>query len=381
MAITLLEGFEHGVFGNAGGGIFTSGQNYATYCSVVTSPVNNGTYALRMNPSAATLYWYKTVSSSSVLVASFYVRVATLAADINFCTVNITNSPGLAFDYIDASNFRIASTYGGILRQYSANLSYNTWYLVDLKIDFSSSGTIDFKVNGSAATQYSSGATGSYTQVNWGAAASGSCDYYLDDIMTSNSSGDYAFGAHKVVGYKPGSTTATSSPGSNIKDNGGTVINDSSNPAYVELDDVPLSGGSDYIQQDGGTSSIYAESYFEQTAETGTVKGVNAFVAYQSASASPANSASSKICDEDNAEQDIYTGDMSETSRFYKALILAAPSGGWDAGAVNALRFRCGYATDYAPVPRWHAAMIEVAFLVSTVETNVLQAMGGWGIA
>jgi hypothetical protein len=355
MTPTWIEGFEHGVLSSSGGGIVNSITGSP---SVQSSIKRTGSYAVRFNPTAATSRIDKTLSSAYVLVARLYVYVATWPSantefliGSHFYGLQLTSTSGRIRAYMNGGTFN-----------YLDGLTTGEWHRIDLRVDSSGATTyIDFQLDGTAATQSSSvRASAACTALYTGPGQTCTADIYVDDIVVSATSGDYPLGAGGVVGLSP-NAAGTSNPGTGVmRDNGSADVNDSTNPANIELDEVPLGSGVDYIKQIGGASTLYAAVAFDDTAET-TIHGAMAFEAYQSAAASPSNSASAKIYDEDGVETAIYTGDMTETSTFYKSVIIPAPSGGWDMAAVNALQGRVGYATDYAPVPYWYGLMIQVA--------------------
>jgi hypothetical protein len=358
-----LTGFEHGVLSTSGGGLFNGiGGTVGTNIAVQSTTKRSGAYALRIYPGSSTACYITRNVSSSVLVGRIYVRWEDLPT-VNHIIVRGMTASQVCYIYYDynSGNPRLYALVNGSTPQYSATgiLAADTWFRIDFRFDASTgTTTIDWQIEGSPQTQATrTVAANTFSIFNIGMTTASVADFCVDDVFLSATSGDYPIGEGSVVGLSP-SGAGTSSPGSNIKDDAGNVVNDSTNPANAELDDVPLDGATDYIQQDGGASSIYAEATLADTTK-GTINGAIGIIAYQSSSAT-ANSASTRVLDEDSAEQVIYTGDMSETSQFYKSAVIPAPAGGWDQAAVNALRVRVGFATDYDGIPRWHGFMVEV---------------------
>jgi hypothetical protein len=369
-----LTGAEHGVASTSGGGLFNTLTNAPTIDGTIK---RTGNYSIRFyKTSSSTCSFTKTIAGSpTVVVGRYYIYFTTFPAAVTTMTWTAVNSGGACGIRFNNTTKKLNARFLTIGDGNAANLalSTGTWYRVDFKFDVSANPSlIDFSVapdggDAVAATQSSTAqAATHFDSFSIGAVDAGTYDFYADDIFLSATALDYPIGAGAVIGLSP-SGAGTSSPGTNIKDDGGTLVDDATNPANIELDDVPLNGTTDYIQQDGGTDAIYAEVAFADTTQA-TINGAMAIVAYQSATAT-ANAASSKIVDEDATITAIYTGDMSETSQFYKSVIIPKPAGGWDMGAVNALKGRVGYASDYNPIPYWHALMVEVDYSPTIVTT------------
>jgi len=355
-----IEGFEHGVLSTSGAGIVNALTGAPTIDSTIK---RTGGYSCRFYKTvAATCYFGKTIAASpTYLVGRVYFYFTTLPAANTLLLKAITAAGGYPrIDFVQASG-RIAMSIGGVGQQLGPVLSTGQWYRIDFRMYCGgATRTIDWAIDGVDQTQVSTAvAASTFVSLNIGSEVSTTFDFYVDDIVLSTTTGDYPIGAGGVVGLSPNAAGA-SNLDTNIEDDGSVDVNDTTNPANIELDDVPFNG-SDYIKQIGGASTLYGAVAFADTAET-TIHGAQAFLAYTSAAASPANSASAKIYDEDGVETAIFTGDMSESSAFYKSVICRTPTGGWDTAAVNALQGRVGYATDYAPVPYWQGLMIQVAY-------------------
>jgi len=363
MTPVYVEGFEHGVISASGGGLFSAVTNAPTADATIK---RTGGYSMRCYKTAAAACFVSLPTqpaSQTYEVGRFYVRVD--AAPSAATGLLRWDTAGAVSFYIGLSTARVinASIVGGT-QQNGPTLELNTWYRIDFRLYCGGATyTIDWQVEGSAQTQATLGSqaasTFSTTTTRVGSSSSCTHDFYFDDVVISNTTGDYPIGPGGVVGLSPNAAGA-SNLSTGIEDNGSVDVDDTTNPANIELDDVPFNGA-DYIKQVGVASTNYAAVAFADTAET-TIHGAQAFLAYTSAAASPANSASAKIYDEDGVETDIFTGDMSESSAFYKSAICRTPTGGWDTAAVNALQGRVGYATDYAPVPYWQCLMIQVAY-------------------
>jgi len=367
MAAIWITGFEHGVSSTSGGGVFNAITGAGPTVQGTTK--RTGSYALQVVSQAADSYVSKTWTGVAVLTGRFYIRVSPLytADNVNYIRFNTVSSTCYISVRASASGGWFGF-YEPTLGDVNANVApvAGTWYRIDFRID-TTSKTFDWKIDGSAQTQRTIGTMGNVTGIDLGVLYGGiTTTVQFDDLIFTNSSGDYGFSdvPSEVVGLMP-SGAGSSNLSTGIEDNASVDVNDSSNPADIELDEVPLGSATDYIKQVGTASTNYAAVAFADTDKT-TILGAMALEAYRSASASPSNSASAKIYDEDAVETAIYTGDMTETSTFYKSVVCRTPTGGWDMAAVNALQGRVGYATDYAPVPYFYGIMVEVAYAVSS---------------
>lgn len=365
-----LEGWEHGVLSTSGAGIVNSiTGTVGTNIAVTADAKRTGNYGLRVYPSTSTaVHATRNIPAGNrCIVGRFYFKLpATLPTADHVIVRQMTAVQQLIFSYnYNSGSPRFAMIVNASTPQYFSGVAADTWYRLDWRFDASTgTSTIDWQIDGVAQTQCTrTVAAADIIGCNLGITTAAVGNIYYDDVILSATSGDYPLGAGEIVGLYP-SGAGTSNLDTNIEDDGSVDVNDSSNPANVELDEDPLGSGTDYIKQIGGTSALYAAVAFADTTES-TIVGASAFEAYTSGAAS-ANSASARIYDEDGTETAIFTGDMSETTTFYKSVILPAPSGGWDQSAVNALQGRVGYATDYSPIPYFQGLMIQVAYVAST---------------
>jgi len=369
-ALVNITGFEYGITPSvSGGGLCNSVWGTAGTTYAIESTIKRtGGYSLKAAPTASVrgcVGW--TVPSTAIGVARFYIYIGVEpSSNADVCHFAPAAGSYLALT-IDPSDhkFKIADvTSLGTILGTGPVYSTGVWYQVDLKWDYSANPSILYiKIDGGAEFSGSMAqAASTTTSFRLGNANTTGPAYtcYYDDLSVSVTSIDYPIGAGAVVGLSPNAGgTSNPNPPTNIQDNASVTVNDSTNPANIELDDVPFGTTTDYIQQ-VGTQTGYAGVGFADTAQT-TIHGVMALEAYHSAAASPGNSASARMWD-GTTETAIYTGDMTESSLFYKSKILPIPSGGWTMALVNSLQGRVGFATDYAPVPYWDTLMIEVAY-------------------
>lgn len=354
-----IDGWEPGHINSWVWGIFGAP-------TVQSSVVRTGSYAARFYKTTDdTCYLSRSISGANyTIVGRLYVRFDAWPS-VNEVITSITPTAGDALALrLNASTHRVEALFGAstVGNACSTELSLNTWYRLDYRFSCAANpSTIDFQVDGTAASQSTYAQAASYLSTQRiGATVAGQYDFFIDDYVLSATAGDYPLGPGGIIGLSP-SAAGTSNPGDYIQDNGNAVVNDSTNPANAELDDVPMTSSADYIKQTAIGADLYAEVVFADTEEE-TIWGVSSHVAYHASGSTPANSATAKIVDSNGQESNIKSGDMSETVVSRAAAMVAVPSGGWSMAHVNALRGRVGFATNVDTVPYWDALMIQVAY-------------------
>jgi len=369
-----ITGFEHGVLSPSGGGICDSITGSPAVQNIVK---RTGDYALEIGSASTEHIQWNIPGSPTYLVGRFYLQISG-APSSNAHLAICWTANGSMFKFHLYADRRIAcQVHSGTTRN-GPTLTVDTWYRIDFKMYCGdSTGIIDWQVDGNAQTQATGGITSATSFDTLGFCDPWSAintEVYIDDLILSVTSGDYPFGEGQVVGLSPVAGATGSNPGSVIYDDGDVLIDDSTNPAYVELDDVPMDGGTDYIQQTGNGTDNFAEVAFADLSGAGTVNGVMGIVAYDS-EATQTNHGKTVVRNSDPYDSVIYDGDMSESVRFYKSAIVTPPSGGWSQSEVNALLGRVGYSSDANPDPCWHSLMIEVDY-VPGVGTQTISPTG-----
>jgi hypothetical protein len=392
--LTLVEGYEHGVFSGNGGGI--SSGSAGTAPVIESTIVKSGLRSLKFVAAAGTSAYTRQINysgsgttgtSNPVCVGHFdiYVESMTGAQSELIHAYNGSGSAAGLSIKTSGSGFKIqaciGTTYTG---QESVELAFGQWHCIDFRLDITTSTIkVDFRVNNTAITQSTwAGTAGTFPNLHVGTCDTTTATFYLDNLVLSQTTGDYPFktsGELEVEKRLPSSKSASSNPGTNvIEDNTGADINDSTNPAYQFLDDFPISGGTDYVRQYATGTGNYAETAFEDSDKT-SILGVSMILSYQSAS-TLSNNGQTRARDSGGVETTIFSGDMSETSRYYKMRAVANPSGGWTTSEVNALKGRVGYSSDASPIPYWHCLLIQVAYFTGGV-SYVEGKAGAWNSA
>jgi hypothetical protein len=273
-------------------------------------------------------------------------------------------SPGL-FYYPSTNLFRIYHDSEGGSTYSTEEYAGDQWVRIDIKYDVTN-GTLDWQLNGNAQPQKTGIATGTSTYVRptLTYSATYNLEAYYDDLIISNTSGDYPIGEHVVVGIRPNADGTHDNADTYLENSAGDPINGTTVYAYDKLNENPWSGteGTDYIQQNATDAAKYVEVQFNNPSIGGTIFGARALMQLNSSGWST-NNGKAYIFDADSQSTTVFSGDHSSegTVLQYKGAMVTVPSGGWTAAQVNALKARIGYSSDADSPPRWNALIIEVA--------------------
>ena len=165
--------------------------------SIVTSTVNNSTYAYRNNPSAAsqrTQMGFPTTGIKTAYARFHYYAVTAPAANSQIFAftdssllsyLTLIRGTGSGIKVMNSANTQVGSSYA---------LSTGQWYLIEVGIfSNSTTGTIDVKVDGSTIVSV----TGENTNgadirgIALGASAALTHEYYIDNLAVNDTSGSY----------------------------------------------------------------------------------------------------------------------------------------------------------------------------------------------
>lgn len=347
----LIDGFEHQTLSTAGTGIWSAVSN-AGAITIDTTNKRTGTAALRVAEDGVTATWIAKAINSQVVVGSLYLRLT--ATPSTSSTVLSFTGTASAPDFRVNTSGIIRATIGGSSAVDGPNIVDGNWHRLDFRISTNSTTyTIEWAVDGTTQTTSSlSGQTATaMTTVRFGGVAASTATCWYDDVVLSYTSGDHPIGAHKVLALVP-NADGTNSGGTNFTLTGGSTN-------WEVLDEWPADTTT-YIAQTTNSGTSYREVEFADTTET-TIWGVHGYLAYFAAGTS-ANNGTTRIVDSGGTTlTNIFSGDMSESSLFYKAAIITAPTGGWSQTNLNGVRGRIGFSTDASPNPRWSALMLQYA--------------------
>lgn len=374
MAVIYLTGFEYGLTPVTSGGGLATGINGAGGDVVIeTTTVRSGGYSLKVSPAGVTAARLSKGVSAGVVVGRMYIRFNSLpAGDIRFGYFSAALGSACNLQFQNSTSYLGIQWGTGSITYKPTAISANTWYRLDYLVDMASNPrTCDWQLDGSAATQVTSSETGSTCDgLRWG--TNNNSDVYTcfyDDMIYTDTSGDYPIGEGQVVGLSP-TSDGTHNPGTNVmEDASGNDIG--AVTAYNLLDDVPLDtgGAADRVQQTVNGTGNYAEVVFAAIPSASAVNGAWGLLAYQSASTASNQGATIMSHDNFSSFSDIFgnpttRGDMSEASEFYKSAVITDPGGGWTGS--ETLKARIGYSGDANPDPYWDALMIELDYVPGT---------------
>lgn len=369
-----FTGFNHGVVSSNGGGLFDTVSSTPTIVTA-NDPFGNSNKLLEVAASAAITRARWTLASPNIAVYSVYIKFpsALPGADCRLVTVGCTDGTEARLKYVNASQKFGAEWTGGATTTYSGGvINVDQWYKIDFRVTANTNPhTLDWSIDEVAQTSITTGVAAS-TVANCGMGTSAADTFtarYAYPVV-STTSGDYPIPA-RVVGKVSPTGDGTHSPATPDCIRGGgasPALISGSNAAYQYMDDATFPSGtsptSDRINQD--ITSGHDTHYVEMTvsgfsSSGGSIQGVIGLLAYGGDSGT-ANNGTTKALNNEGSSINIFSGDMSETSVFFKQGLLTVPSGGWDDTKVNGCLFRIGFSTDITPNPYWQALMLEVMY-------------------
>lgn len=380
MAITpvWICGAECGAgIGSAGSHIPVTGGTAPTFSTATVHPGSpGGARSVRFNPSAnSSRFQIDTLVSTATKVGVFrcYLRFNTKpAADawILHFGVFISSAGGIRYKNAD-STLRPCSS--GADSTNGIVITTGVWYCIDLKVNSTANPwTIDMQVDGVAVTQFTlAAAAANISEIIIGTTDSITADFFMDDMIYSQTAADYPIGPGEVDAYSPSSDGTHSFTAGDMRygDSGGNVATNASD-VNTKLSDVPVGSGtlaSDSIEQIVVRSTAYVEVKFP-TVTTKIPQGVSVILAHHESSTSN-NSQIHKLRDNNGATEDAFltiaTAAGVVAQRFAQKCYAVIPGGtGWTNTAFNNLVYRGPFAGLITAIPKIDGVMLEVAFRV-----------------
>jgi len=292
-------------------------------------------------------------------VGSFYFKVITLNTSANAYMFVLPNA--------GADNGFFAITSGGNVRAIigpnnqvtSGTYNDSAWHRVDFKfITSANPWTLDWQVDGVAQTQVTDALAASNT-TGWRVGSTVTTHdlvVELDDVVISQTSGDYPLGEYEVQSLLPtGDGTHNLGTGSFAKSTGGTTN------VYDVIDDWPT--GTDYVTQTAVDSTGYVEVTFADNSTPGPIEAAKVIWAGNSAG-TLANHAIIRIVDSGGTTLvNAGNGDWSiNPSIGTNASIIPDPSAdGWTDTELDGIKARFGFSTDATPDPYLQSLLVEYA--------------------
>jgi hypothetical protein len=359
-------GFECGAHHN-------NGSAYFSGVSRDTTTFRSGLSSMRFNASASAPYNNNFgVTAASVNVGRIYLRFATLPNTNIPLICSTTGSEGVWYDTSEAKIYcgTASETYGAS----GVSVTTGVWYRIDWKFNYSANPwTLDAQVDGTALGQKTNAVAATTATMALGAGSPNwTGDLYYDDLIQSNTSGDYPLGTYGdyIKSYIPNADGAHNVAGANDFERSatGTDITNATTTAYQLIDDRPLSTAvTDYIKAIAPPNSTdYVEWTYEDSAESVAPDFVEAIVVMHSAS-SGTNNASVTLREHAGATSaNIVSGNIGivgTTVTSYRAGFATVPgtANAWTDTYFDALRSRF-LTSDAAPDPHIESAMLEAVF-------------------
>jgi hypothetical protein len=243
----------------------------------------------------------------------------------------------------------------GTQRLSASTLSAGTWYVLDTRVNYGvNPHTADWQLNGVAQTQATKAVNAeSASETGFGPSVTdANFTLWVDDVVVSQTSGDYPIGDGKVLGLSPDAMGTSNDPSARLSTEAGAW----GATTWNKLDDAPMTSTADYVRQTAVDSSAYLETTFANTSET-CINAVMGELAYHAASTNGNNSKTSLF--EGATERVVYSGTMSTTTLSYRSAMIAPAAGSWTQAKVNGLTARIGYTSAMLGQPYWDALMVE----------------------
>lgn len=386
MPIRVITGFEQGTLAGAATG--NAGvrfcDQFTAACSIDSTNVHTGTYALRINPTAADgrMEW----TTSTIATGQnrgrlcFYIRFNSLPSS-DVVVANIPTTGADAELIYSAGDGGIRAKIAGGTSPAVASISSGTWYHVEMYLDCSSatSWTLQWAVDGTTMTSSTLGVAAAATidnmRLGGGGGASQTFDVTFDDVIieTDTAAMTFPIGKHKVEVLTPVATlTTNNSANFNVMSANSTVLTWDATTALGYIQDRPPTIGStaDGIAQvTNGTTSYVEIPMSNYTLQSGeTVYGARMLAPGWAAAATAATIGFRSY--NGTTETTLYAAadpnfDNSTTTPAWVCAVLTTADINTQS-ELDALAFRVGFSGDAAPDIGIHAIYAEVAISEST---------------
>lgn len=376
---TRVTGFEYGAVSQSGGGLFSNVNGAAVTADNTVS--RTGSYSLRIADPTGANHSARIAAAGGVAVIRLYLRLTSPlpTADVrDLFSVDLAAGDDVLVGYQTAGGGRLTIRFGtgGAVTAASSTISAATWYRLDLRVVANTSPrTANWQIDDVTQTSPVAPAQAGTTINTVRFGSTRSADVYTanyDDVMISATSGDYPIGSGTVVALRPNGMGTSATPGS-FRNNDGSNIDANT---YTRLDDDPMTSLTTYVRQQTIGAAAYVELTMDDTGAN-CVVGVSGVLAYHAQTATTDNGKTSFF--DGGTERIVFSGDMSETTAFYKSAIVAPAAANWTPSAVNGLRARIGYSGDVTPNPYWDSLLLEVATGITVPGTVTVTSTAGVG--
>lgn len=337
--------------------------------SISTTVVRSGLRSYRFNPTlGASNLEHVFASAQNVFIFRKYVRFDTVPDfDCTMMSMSCVIGADAQVRWKSSDNtIQIRFATGTQVGSFAP--ATGIWYRLDGFVDCRNNpNTFDLMVDGVPLTQATlAQAADTVDGLTFGASIGSNvtADVYYDDIVCSQTAGDYPIGPGRVVGLSPNADGTHSFTDNDFEYNDTTAFTPSATDVYTYVDERPITAIADFISQNVIRSTGYVEVQLEDLVGTiAAIHGIEVISTHHSA-ATQANNSTMKLND-GGTLQDVYTSkDWSQTTAVFQGTSIAsAPSGGrWTQDKINALRIRWGYAGDITPAPYFDGLLVEVSY-------------------
>lgn len=280
--------------------------------------------------------------------------------------------------------------------------SVDVWYLIDMRVVFGTTVTVEWSLNGVPQTGHSQSGGPGTTGETVGFSSAGTGDeFYIDDVIVSATSGDYPIGAGTVVGLYPNGdkTNASTNPANDgvghfysattdfgKGSGGGTNLaaQQTESTSWQSLQN-PLSTTTptNFIADKTGAAGEHLVWTMEDLpADASSVNGVMIVATTHSASATGNNQAF-RLVDSPTgfSGTEAWNLDLSESTITVPTYVQAlSPVGdAWTVTRVNDALARWGNSSDVNPDAYLDGVCLEVDYVpLAGVIFGVLRARQGW---
>jgi hypothetical protein len=367
-----LTGFESGAISAAGAAVTPAASllNTATASATAdTTVTRSGNYAMQIvKAAAAGHYVSKTnLGGGAVVTMRLAFRFQTALPGANqteLAKIDISTGGDVILGYNNTApkTFTLGHVGGTAQSGPAGGLIINNWYRLDLRVNVAASPhTIDWQIDGVPQTQaiIAQGADTFAGNVFLGSTVNADVfTAHYDDVLVSLTSADYPIGDGQTLPLVPNSYVGkTDFTPAYLKETSSAT--DLSATSYQMLDETPMSGIGDWVQQTTGSATPYwAEFGFENVTRTACVNGVSAVAALHSAGTT-ANSVQTAI-HTGGATRFIHAaGSVATAAVQYRSAVIASIDGTWDAAELTAATARVGYRLGAGSVPYWDGVRLE----------------------
>lgn len=387
MAVVHCCGFECGQ-GLQYSGMGGNNQNHIPVMDASTWTIDTGTVAPGGGARSmkGTLTTAANRQLSMGLVQTGTSKTGVVRFKINFSVLPSAGSLIFWPDYGSTFGLRVS---GGNLEMLAVTtaqsivgpaVSTGVWYLIEMSWDVSANPwTLKFMVDGVeygplSVAQASPSASGG---IIFGSKTTAiNVTMFIDDVALSTTLADYPIGDGFVLGLSPTADGTHSFTANDFKYENATTFLTSASTVYTHVDDL-INNTTDYITDavSRASNTAYVEVGGFALPGSPAVASINAvtLVASFNSTAGQGNTSSFNLNDNGNISAIftlLSTGNGGATLGVFSKTYATAPSSGtWTSGVIGTTKVRFGYSTDAAPVPNWHAVVLEVDCKPVTVAT------------